>query len=124
MGFIIADFINDDAFYKGPPTLVEANEGPFFLWEAKVSTATWFATKQQAARVARSLDKFEDREDEPLIVISIAEWLKGLQNDLIGASGIDANYIQKEIDAIQRRIKTGKAPAIPAERVALHRKSK
>jgi hypothetical protein len=40
MSFIIVDFVNDPAFYIGPPTLVNANENEFFLWEATASTCT------------------------------------------------------------------------------------
>ena len=123
MSYFIADFVNDGAFYKGPPTLMKHGEFGY-LWEPNASTATWFSTKVQASRVARSIDEVEDNADEPVCVVYVFDWLKTLREQLMFYSDDTTTKadIRREIDAVQRRIQTGKVPFISAARKKLHRK--
>lgn len=128
-GYDPANYEEPNVFYVGPPTLVKPDEKQF-LWEETASTATWFATKAQAARVARSIQRWLTwaRHSEPTSrVTSISQWLKCLRvpDDEQEYLSIPASINkQKEIDAIEKRIATGEVTPIPADRAKLHRKSK
>ena len=54
-----------DAFYQGSPKLIkpEKPEDDYGDWAFVASTATWFATKGQAERVARSYDRWQVEND-------------------------------------------------------------
>ncbi len=108
MSYVILDS-DEGHVYAGPVHKV----ADYFTvgWTENVSEATWFATKMQARRIAREIDKWQDEQgfhevkNCPSEVVSVRGFLKDtLRKVFKGDELVDDS---KEVTRIKNRIKKG-----------------